>query len=91
VIEGVPATVVAGDDVYVFGRTAENGAWYNRLIGGIWSDWLGLGGILSGPLTAVAGGGNDVYVFGTDVEGGIWYRHWDGVAWGDWTGLGAVS
>ncbi|MCJ7509390.1 MAG: hypothetical protein MUP14_00675 [Dehalococcoidia bacterium] len=91
VIEPAPAAVVAGDDIYLFSRTAENDVRYNRLTGGTWSDWQGLGGVLRGSLTAVAGGGDDVYVFGTGTEGGIWYRHWDGVAWGDWTGLGAVN
>jgi hypothetical protein len=82
------SSVAAGTDVYAFGLDSGSNPWYNRRSGGSWGGWQGLGGKLTGRLSAAATASNDVYVFGLDAGANPWYKHWNGTSWEAWTGLG---
>jgi hypothetical protein len=82
------SSVAAGADGYVFGLDSGNNPWYNRRSGGSWGGWQGLGGKLTGRLSAAATASNDVYVLGLDAGANPWYKHWNGTSWEAWTGLG---
>jgi hypothetical protein len=71
------SAVAAGSDVYVFGLDSGNNPWYNRRSGGSWGGWQGLGGKLSGQLSAAATASNDVYVLGLDAGANPWYKRWN--------------
>jgi hypothetical protein len=82
------SSVAVGTDGYAFGLDSGNNPWYNHRTGGSWGGWQGLGGKLTGRLSAAATASNDVYVFGLDAGANPWYKHWNGTSWEAWTGLG---
>ena len=85
----IPTAVTLGSDIYEFGLGTTAEVWFRRLSGGIWTDWISLGGVVSAPPAAVAAG-SDLYVFAPGSGNDLWYRKLSGGVWGAWTPLGGI-
>src|SRR6476469_5674833 len=75
------ATVSAGTVVAV--RMPDDSVWYRRKSGGAWSDWVSLGGVVSGSPTLVASA-DRVYLFARASDYTLWQLNFVDGAWGGW-------
>jgi hypothetical protein len=81
----------ADDAVGLFARGRDNALWTRKFIGGQWSGWSSLGGILSSAASVapLPDGGFDVVVRGADNA--IWTQIYDGTKWSGWASLGGLA
>ena len=68
---------------------SSNGCWV-KSAPALWSNWEGLGGVLTSAPTVASWGTNrlDVFVRGTDNA--MHHKWWDGSRWNNWESLGGV-
>ena len=90
---GGPAVVQAGTGLAVLGRGTDNALWWiHQAVGGTWSRWQSLGGVITaqpGAATGVTVRFGPLTVFARGTDGALWYRmQAQGGGWSTWQFLG---
>jgi alpha-galactosidase len=82
-IYGRPGAATISSGTLVAVRTPDDSVWYRRKTGGNWSDWVSLGGVISGSPTLVASA-DRVYLFARAGDYTLWQLNFVDGAWGGW-------
>jgi Astacin (Peptidase family M12A) len=81
-------TATRGATLDVFVRGTDNALYQKWTTNGQqWSNWVGLGGVITSNPAAV-GRGQRVDAFARGTDGALWSIYWDGSQWSNWYSLG---
>ena len=88
--DGPGAVSAFRGQIHAFGRGQDDALWVRQAIGGDWSGWAYLGGILTSAPAGASRAPGQVDVFARGIDNALWGRTFDGGSWGAWTGLGGI-
>jgi subtilisin family serine protease len=88
--DGPGAVSTVRGEVHAFARGQDDALYVRHMSVGGWSEWAGLGGVVTSAPGAATRTPGQLDVFARGQDGALWGRTSDGASWGPWVGLGGI-